>query len=525
MIKRLIIKNCLGIEELTLNPGKVNLITGGNERGKTSILEVIEKALFNTKRRARFVRTGAEKAYIELDTDDGINIRRTVKEDAAGLDHGTVKVVKDGQPVKAPESFLKQLFGITGRKSVDVFTFNPVDFMLKKDTEQTAILLALMPIKVTAEDALGWFNQAPKVNYEKHGLQVLRDLEQWFYDARYEANARAKATKNEAEAVAKRLPDNYDLEKWSKVNLGQLFGELGDAQETNQDIIGQTKIVDSYQKDIEDINNKYDLQEARAREEESEEFEQVKLKIEDAKIGLEAQIKFIDIDIDGLRKKLNELENKKGQLLGEIARLKTKIPEQEKGNLTKITAQKLKHIEEKRYDELARLTLKKTTAETFLAINKPIDIVPLQVRGEEAEKMKAFVPLASELKNLEDRLERELKISQNYDNCVETARAKPIELLAKVKLPLKGLGIDGRGIVTINGLPLSNLSTAQQVRTCLEIARVLAKGNPLKLICVDKAEHLDESVRVEFKKQIAADQDWQYFVTEVTDGELKVEAK
>lgn len=525
MIKRLVIKNCLGIEELTLNPGKVNLISGGNEKGKTSILEVIEKALFNTKRRARFVRTGAEKAYIELDTDDGLNIRRTVKEDAAGLDQGSVKVVKDGQPITAPESFLRQLFGITGRKTTDVFTFNPVDFMQKKDTEQTAILLALMPITVTSENALVWFGQAPKVNYEKHGLQVLRDLEAWFYDARQEANARVKATKNEAEAVAKRLPDNYDLEEWSKVHLGELFKELNDAQQTNRDILTTTQAIETHSNNVHALNVNYNLRIAQVKEEENEEFKQVKLKLEDQKIIIRNQIKLIDEDISKLERKINELRMKRSSLGQGIVTLDTETIEQAKRHSEKIIEQKIKDIEERRKDELANLENKKTIAETFLEINKPIDIAPIRIRCEEAEKMKAFVPLASEVKNLNDRLEHEVKIAENYDNCVEATRMKPIELLAKIELPLKGLGIDSRGIVTINDLPLSNLSTAQQVRTCLDIARVLAKGNPLKLICIDKAEHLDENVLIEFHKQIEADKEWQYFVTEVTKGDLTVEVK
>ncbi|TSA28615.1 hypothetical protein D4R71_00490 [bacterium] len=510
MIKRLVIRNCLGIEELTLNPSKTNLISGGNERGKTSILETIEKCLFNTKRRARFVRTGTEKAYIELETDDGLVVKRTVKEDTAGLDMGSVKVTKDGIPVKAPESFLKQLFGITGRKTADVFAFNPVDFMLKKDTEQTAILLALMPIKVTAEDAQAWFGQAPKVNYEKHGLQVLRDLEAWFYEARHETNAKVKATKDEAEAVAKRLPDNYNLEEWNKVNLGQLFSELTDAQEVNQDIKEQTRVIETHQKDIEDINNKYDLQIAQVKEEKSKELKRIWANIQQTKDGVKRQIEETEKKLDRLKHELEMLE-------------KTATPEE--FSLDNLTIERIKHIEERRKDVLDHLARKKLTAETFLEINKPIDIAPINNRCKEAEEMKAYIPLASEVKNLNDRLKSEKNIADNYDKCVETARVKPIELLTKVKLPLKGLGIDGRGIVTINGLPLSNLSTSQQVRTCLEIARVLAKGNPLKLICVDKAEHLDESIRAEFHKQIEADQEWQYFVTEVTDGELKVEAR
>ena len=55
-IKRLVIRNALGIEEKVINAGNVNIISGGNAKGKTSILEVIEKALYNNDRRDRFVR-------------------------------------------------------------------------------------------------------------------------------------------------------------------------------------------------------------------------------------------------------------------------------------------------------------------------------------------------------------------------------------------------------------------------------------------------------------------------------------
>ena len=525
MIKRLVIKDCLGIEELALNPKQMNMITGGNEKGKTTILEAIEKALFNTKRRARFVRTGAEKAYIELETDDGINVRRTIKEDEAGLDKGSVKVTKDNIPVKAPESFLKELFGIAAGRGGDMFAFNPVDFMQKKDTEQTDILLALMPISVTAEQAMAWFHQAPKVDYTKHGLQVLKDLELWFYEARHEANARAKATSDECTAVAKRLPDNYNLDEWSKVNLGQLFSELTAAQATNRDIEEKKKVVGAHELNTGSINNKYDVQVAQAREEERKEFGQVKLKIEEQKLAFMGELNLVIQDIEKTRQHLEYLKTKQTDLDREIRLLETKDLQTSKDALAKLTAQKIEHIDQKRKEEQARLEGTKYAANIFLETYKPIDIAPLRAKCEETERMKSFVPLASEVKSLDDRREQEQKQADSYDKCVETARFKPVELLSKVELPVKSLGIDARGIVTINNLPLSNLSTAQQVKTCLDIARVMAKTSPLKLICVDKAEHLDEDVQREFRKQIEADQEFQYFVTIVTKGDLKVEAK
>lgn len=518
MIKRLVIKDCLGIEELALNPGKVNVISGGNEKGKTSILETIEKALFNTKRRAKFVRTGADKAYIELETDDGINIRRTVKEDEAGLDSGSVKVTRDGVPVKAPETYLKELFGITAKGGRDVFAFNPVDFMQKKDTEQTDILLALLPIMVTAAQAMEWFGEAPKVNYEKHGLQVLKALEEWFYEARREANSRVKAVEDECAAVAKRLPDNYQLANWESVNLGQLFEELNCARETNASIEDCKTALAQHSAAVEAINNKYTLKIKESEEKSAEELQGIKNDID-------KQLSEITHQIEGINKQMEALQKQRDDLVVKADTLVKVSFEEKETALTQRAKDRIVTIEEQRARELKEQENKKSQAEFYIDVNRTIDLAPIKARCEEAEHMKSFIPLAKEVEGLQARLGVEQKTAERYDKCVETARFKPVELLSTVELPVKDLGIDGRGIVTIKGLPLSNLSTAQQVRVCLDIARVLAKDNPLKLICVDKVEHLDETVRAEFLAQIEADQDYQYFITVVTKGELKVEAR
>ena len=521
MIKRLVIKDCLGIEELALTPGKLNVISCGNEKGKTSILESIEKALFNTKRRAKFVRTGADRAYIELETDDGINIRRNVKEDEAGLDSGSVKVTKDGVPVKAPETFLKELFGgsINGKRAHDVFAFNPVDFMQKKDAEQTDILLGLLPIFVTPEDAANWFKgEAPKVNYQKHGLQVLKDLEQWFYEARREANSRVKATEDEAVAVAKRIPDNYKLEDWEGVNLGQLFNAIQDAQKANLEIIDQGEIIGEHPGKLEAINNRYHLQEKEARE--FRDFKLSKAKEETEK--LKATLR---TNIEEATRQIHAWEKKRAEMQVTLEDMDEMSLSKETQGLDKEVAAKTTAIKEAREKEVHQLEQFKAKAEEFLGSHQPINIKPLRVMCDEAEKMKAFIPLAKEVEGIRSRLKTQEAEAQHYDWCVEASRVKPRELLSQVELPVKDLGVDSKGMVTIKGLPLSHLRTAQQVRVCLAIAKALAKDNPLKLICVDKLEHLDETVRKEFLAQIEAAQEWQFFVTLVSDGELKIETR
>ena len=109
-IARLEFRNVLGIEEREIQAGKINIISGKNEAGKTSILESIEKAIYNTERRAKFVREGQTEGTLYVELDDGLSIDRKVKEDGSGR----VKVEKNGASVPKPETYLKNTSTIKG---------------------------------------------------------------------------------------------------------------------------------------------------------------------------------------------------------------------------------------------------------------------------------------------------------------------------------------------------------------------------------------------------------------------------
>ena len=78
-IARLEFRNCLGISEFEHQAGKINIISGDNEKGKTSVLEAIEKALYNTDRRATFVKDDADVATLYVELDNGLSVDRKVK--------------------------------------------------------------------------------------------------------------------------------------------------------------------------------------------------------------------------------------------------------------------------------------------------------------------------------------------------------------------------------------------------------------------------------------------------------------
>lgn len=516
MIKRLVIRNALGIKELVVNAGHVNLIRGGNERGKTSILECIEKALYNQQRRAKFVRTGEDQAYLELETDDGLKVERSIPAEG----DPSAKVTIKGHPITTPESYLKELFGVVGKRKGDVFAFNPVDFMAKKDTEQTGILLGMLPISVTAEDAAEWFgpDQIPAVDYSKHGLQVVREMERWWYDGRHQANSDVRSTEAELDAIRKNLPDNYRLEDWEGVQLSAMYDQIHAIETVNNKREWAQGAIDHHDVAVQDIENRYKLQANEAQQ-----FRDFKLR--QAKDQIEVQAKDIELQIMDIDQQISALQLAKKELETELRTVREQGMAGKTEALDLQLQEALKGIEANKQRELDTLAKHKKSAEEFLANNPFVDPEPLQFKAKHAEEMKGFIPLAKQVAEIANRLKGYEERATLLDGFVQICRAKPAELLATVELPLEGLGVDENGMVTIKGLPLSNLSTSKQVRVCLDIARAYAKDNPLKLICVDKLEALDEDVRAEFMKQIESDGEFQYFVTLVSKGDLEIDVK
>lgn len=457
-ISRLEIRNCLGIKELELQAGKLNIIKGGNERGKTSVLEAIEKAFYNTSRRPVFVRSGEAEGTLYVELDDGVSIDRKIKSDGKE----SVKVTKGTDVFRKPETALKSLVG--------EFSFNPVDFMQKKDKEQTEILLSLIPMHITKENLQEWFGEVPQVNLNQHAIEILTYLaEKYFYDRRTLANGEVKECQAEIESLRNNLPDNYDPEEWRDVNLSELFNAVREAEKSNHFRVEAQKLINNLDGVVEGINNKYDLLIAQEKQ-------------------------AIDKEIENLRAKISALEAERGV--------------------------KIAHIEAEEEKAIREAERKAQKAQEYLDEIEEKDTEQFQRQAEKAERMKSFVPLADNLNRAREKLTEKQQFASWLNDCVATARQKPTELLADLEMPVKGLGINEQMQITIDGLPIKNLSTSRQLRLALDIAR--ATAGKLKLICVDRFESLDPEVQNEFYKEIAGDE-YQYFISQVDAGELKVE--
>lgn len=502
-IVRLEIKNVLGIQELQLNPGQVNIISGGNDRGKTSVLEAIEKGVRNTDRRTRFVHDGADEATLYIELDDGTAIDRRIPAEGSPR----VTITKAGAKVQKPESTLRALMGQDGD-----LVFNPVDFLAKKDREQTEILLSLIPMRLKESDLQEWFGEIPEVNLNQHAIDVLAYLaEKYFYDRRAIANAAVKDCDNEISALWEQLPDNYDGNHWRQVNIGELWKSAQEAQKVINCRAEAQKLIDGKDEAVKAVHNRYSVEINEAKD-------YARFRIQKLKDGVEKEKQAIRDEIFSIEEQIRQLEQKRIMFHKDLESFDEKTSLRVEA-IEKEMAQKLADILSREQTELEISQARVAKAIQYLEENPAVEVDKLQAKAEEAELMKGFVPLYDNMKRLEQDLADKVNLAGNLDQCVAIARQKPAELLQEIKLPVPGLGIDDNMQITVDGLPIRNLSTSRQIKLALDIAR--ATAGQLKLICVDRWESLDAEQRDIFLREIDND-GFQYFISHVTSGDLQI---
>ena len=111
-IKRLQIRNFLGLREIDIIAKDVNVFKGKNRQGKTSLLKAIEAA-FVSGNQADKIRKGEDSASILIELDEAY-ISRTIP--ASGKPSLTV-CDTNGEDIKRPQEYLDSIVG--------GFAFNP----------------------------------------------------------------------------------------------------------------------------------------------------------------------------------------------------------------------------------------------------------------------------------------------------------------------------------------------------------------------------------------------------------------
>lgn len=192
-IAHLKINSILGIKELEFTPEGFNEMSGGNGKGKTSVLEAI-KAVLSGSHDATLLRTGEDKGEIVLVLDDGTELRKRVTPDRS-----PVEVTQDGKKVTGAATIIK---GLT-----DLLSVNPVDFLRAPKKDRVKVLLETMPINVDPVRLEQISGMPVEVDGSMHGLAIIEQVRKQVYDDRTGTNRAVKEKDNTINQLTLAMPD------------------------------------------------------------------------------------------------------------------------------------------------------------------------------------------------------------------------------------------------------------------------------------------------------------------------------
>lgn len=536
-IKRIEIKNWLGIKELLFNPGKINKVSGDSGAGKTSLVEGLEKLFTNKNRRTEVIRHDADEAELFVELDDGLQTTRKVRSEKADY----LKVKHDSKAVSSTEAFLKKL--ING----DIF--RPIEFVQKNAKEQTEVILNMLQIDWTVEDIKSWFGEMPEADYQLHILQILQQIESGYFEERTSINREVNILRANIEGIKRDLPPNYDGEEWREVNLQRLYKNLSDAQESNKRLEEARALVEGLSLRIDDIKRRS----SNAAEEKRLDYRRQRESLTDAINRLEERSERDQLIVDDADKRILESNSRlDNELEQAVERLKIQYQskklaakediqreiEQTKGFISEYREQiaekksALDNIAEHERKDLEKITdheanlisaenAKSGNAQQVIADTVLVDLKPLDNAATVAAEMKEYL---REWERMNDIIKGKIapKEARSADLTakIEKARELPKELLKTAALPVEGLTVDAKGQIRINDTLIDGLSEGEALAFAFKLAR--AQAGDLKVICVDGWQNLGSKQQEII--DAAMQDEYQYFILETIDGkDLNIE--
>ncbi|CDB14623.1 putative uncharacterized protein [Clostridium sp. CAG:221] len=526
------VNNFLGVDELELEPGKVNIFKGPKGTGKTSVIEAIEKTFTNKSRRTEIIKHGEEEATLFVELDDGMEVDRRLRSEKGDY----LKVRKADEGVPSTEKFLRTL--------VNGHIFRPLDWVNLSVKEQTKSLLSMLEIDWSEQDIINWFGDlVDDIDYSQHILLILKSIEQKYYKTREEVNREVKELKGRIDALYEELPPEYNGEEWRSVKIQEYYKKVSEAQEINKLIEMAKSIQENFNNTVETIKAKGEKQKANITLTFKENKEDINDIIALAKNKIERANNFIANSNNTLEVELskldNQLESEYQDLLQKYAMLKdqkkrdilTAVEEQKEIiaiNNNKISAkeQELRGLDEKEeseklaVDEKVNSEIEKEKirigkAASYLKENTLIDIEPLQAEADRVTEMVGYLRDWDRIAEIRDgSLSSKQAYANELTSKIDKARNLPGELLKTAKMPIDGISVDVEGRVRINGTLIDGLSDGEKLELAMKVAK--AQCGELKLICMDKWESLDIDSQNKLLAEMTTDE-YQYFVTEVMD--------
>ncbi|MBY6871629.1 AAA family ATPase [Clostridium botulinum] len=570
-IKKLNIKNFLGLQELGLDCSKINLIKGPKGSGKSSIIEAIEKTFTNKNRRTEVVKHGSDEATLLIELDNGLEVDRRIRTEKSDY----LKCRKEDGAVPSTEKFLRSL--ING----DIF--RPLDWVNMNIKEQTKSILSMLEIGWNKENIVNWFDELPSnIDYDQHILQILKAIELKYYKDREEVNRDIRELKTQIKVILDELPAEYDGEVWREKKVQDYYNKVSEAQKINhwieeakalqenfedkvaviksngksekskiqlkfkdqrqdiKDIIELSKSKIDKSKDfinnsdrelelkIKELTNENVAQENKVAENYNNELKKLEEEYEKRK---EELVNLYSSNVKALENSLNESieitkKNRASQAdeqkeLISINENKIAVKKQELLGLDSLEQQEVIAVDEKINSEIEKEEIRVGKAAEYLKNNEVKDIEPLQKKADEVADMQSYL---REWDRMVDIRDNKLAAKERYSNDltarIDKARELPGELLKTAKMPIEGISVDSEGLIRINNTLIDGLSDGEKLELAMRIAK--AQAGELKVICLDKFESLNPKAQKKLLEEMSSDE-YQYFVTSTMADEFEIE--
>lgn len=533
-IKSIKITNFLGVDEFTYNPGELTVLEGAKGTGKSSVLEAIETAVTNTRRRTEVIKHGNDEATLFIETDTGLEVDRKIRDGKADY----LKLRQQGKGIKSTEAEL--------RKFISGDIFRPLDFINMDAKKQTQIILGMIQMKYSDEEIQGWFGSADVlsgINTDKHLLQVLKDIEVANFKQREEVNREIKLLQGQVKGIESELPPNYDGEAWKKEKVQDYYNKVSEAQKVNGYIDEAQRLTDGIAEKVESLKAASENNKAQIKLRISEQRQDIKDIIDLSKGKIDTANHAISSSADKLSLKLADLST---QMEQEISAIKEKYrvlsesaikesadqvkeheanigilnqkiaaKQQESASLADLEKQELKAEQASLDSLIEKEQLRAGKASEYMKSHEKISIEPLQAAADEVAEMQSYLREWDRMIDIRDgKLASKKAYSDELTNLIETARSKPAELLKQHKLPIDGISVDENSMIRINGVLLDGLSDGEKLEAAFKIA--LQRMGELRVICLDGFEKLNESEQKKVVK-LCESNDVQAFVTITKD--------
>lgn len=405
---------------------------------------------------------GVDGSLIRIGEDEAsilIELNNSIRIERTLTEGGnSVDVTVGGAPVARPQSFLNSL--------ISPYIFNPVAFFLAAKAERVRLLLQALPISVDAEsiDALLFPDKAArqpidysKFDFSKHGLVVVGEIAEYVYDWRTGVNRDVDRLKKTIEQDRRDLPEVVDAKRFDGFVLTEAVAEVAAAA-----------------KSAETLNQ-------------------------------------LSAALTAAEDKVKALETRAVEINAEIIELERSLA-QKREAYSKITSEDIGFAKMSEKEALSQLrAFQSAPVPDVAATQKLIDdyesFQAVKVKFDDIERRRASMAkseaVAGDLDAIHKRLKKDI----------------PAELLRRLGKVVGDIEIVNDDLL-VNGKNIDNLSTSEQLRIAVEIARLL--DAKLKVICIDRYESLDPEAKANLQTIIEGD-GFEYFITEVTSGDLHVE--